>query len=626
MVRELIKRDLGKGIVNIPFDAEKIPANAAQDSLGWISTNSQIELTRGKSEIGSAFVGSNPQTVGHGYGITVTGTYVQYRKVGTVIQYYNGSAWSTVIGGLTPLAEYTFSRYRSAAGSFLYITGVDGIFKINMAFPASYISMYDAAKNFKGKSAIFNSRMFLWDRSLDKTGVYVSHIDAQDSTVYTEVTGEVIAAAFSGTLAFKGSTKRNCFAVVMHVGAETLVDDGTGNLISQSSGVSRGTINYVTGEWTCYYDYGGTVDYFWEDSNVKGITDFTFSATRTAGEGNVYRQDEGGDAIQNIEIYEGKYYSFKKNSVYELAISTTSPYIDLAATNLIFRKNTGISYWRSSIATNLGIIYMDSSNPLRPALTILEKNLNGDNLMPRTLANHFDFSEYIWDKCSIALCGDYIVFSGRTMSSSTNNYMFLYNISKDTVDVLPFASNTIINLGGILYIGDPLTGSTYKILNGFTDAGSAISNNWISNDELFGSETLKKVKKIKLKGLIQPNQKIEIYSSYDGAAYVLIGTILGNGTYVDATAISSITDTGIGPVMIGDPTGSHTNVYQYVAEIKLPSMGKFRKMKTKLTCTGTGYASVEMLDYYGILYYGQKLPSKYRSKQNVSTSGLLTDQ
>lgn len=58
--------------------------------------------------------------------------------------------------------------------------------------------MYDSTKNFKGKSLISTGRMIMWDVkagtvNFDKTGLYGSRIDAQNSTVYTTVTGEALA-------------------------------------------------------------------------------------------------------------------------------------------------------------------------------------------------------------------------------------------------------------------------------------------------------------------------------------------------------------------------------------------------------------------------------------------------
>ena len=58
----------------------------------------------------------------------------------------------------------------------------------------------------------------LWNRKEDKTGLYGSYIDKQNSTVYTAVSNEVIGAlgtkTYTGTLAFKaGGSARNCFGL-----------------------------------------------------------------------------------------------------------------------------------------------------------------------------------------------------------------------------------------------------------------------------------------------------------------------------------------------------------------------------------------------------------------------------
>lgn len=703
MAREVINKDLGKGIVNIPSDPELIPQQAAQDSLGYISLDGQIELCKGRQLVGANET-ANGYVKGEIFGYKADGTAVHFRKVNTKIQYFNGSTWADTITGLTSSAEYTFSRYQSVAGTFIYATGVDGIFKIHVANPGSYVAMYDAGKNFKGKSMIGTSRMFMWDLPTDKTGLYLSYIDLQDSSVYTTVTGESTAAATSGTLAFKsptftvtiaspgvftsnghgftaGSTvvfattgalptgltagttyyvissgltanafqvsatlggaaintsgsqsgthtivdsRRTCFAVVITITAtgQVFTDDRSGNLVGSLGGT--GTINYTTGAWTLSTSSAGTAAYSWEMTNNKGVTDFTYSATRTAGQGNVFRQDEGGDAIQFVEIFDGKYYSMKNRSVYELDISSQAPYADLSATNLIFRRDIGLPYWRASVATGRGIIFMNTSNLDKPQLTILQKNINGDNLEPFTLANHFDFSNYVWDMCEMDTFGEFIIFSGRTSSSAINNKLFLYNIRRDTIDVLPYGAKTIVSNAGLLYIGDVQTDNVYNILSGFDDLDTVIENYWISNDERYQTESLKKVKRLRLKGLITPSQILEVYVSYDNDAYQLVGTIRGDGTYVDTSETYTIGSQGIGTSVIGGETDTIDGSF-YFAELKLSSP-KFRKRSIKLVATGVGYLSVTMLDDFNIHLFQQRLPTKYRTRQNVSLDGTLTDQ
>lgn len=626
MAKEIVVKNLGLGVVTIPADPELIPQQASQDSLGFISTDGQIELCRGRLLVGAEET-ANGFVKGHGFGYRADGTAVQFRKVNTKIQYYNTttSLWVDIITGLTASAEYTFSPHISPAGTFIYATGADGIYKIHVANPGSYTSMYDSAKNFKGKSIIGTtgeaSRMFMWDVTNDKTGLYLSNIDKADSSVYTSVTGEATAAATSGTLAFKaGDAKRTCFLVVITITAtgQVFTDDKNGNLVGSLGGT--GTINYTTGAWTLSTSSAGTAAYFWEMTNNKGVTDFTHSATRLAGEGNIFRQDEGGDPIQTLHVFEGIYFSIKSRSVYSSVIATT----DLSAQNLIFRKDIGLPYWRASVVTGKGIMFMNTSNLLSPQLTILQKNLNGDNLEPATLAKQFDFSNYVWDMCAMATFGEFVVFSGRTPGSQVNNRMFLYNVTRDTVDILPYSAKTIVPNGGLLYIGDTQTDNVYEVLSGFDDDNDVITNYWISNDEKYGAEYLKKLKRLRLKGIITPNQVLEVYMDTDNDGFGLIGTIRGDATYVDTLENYDIGSHGIGTSVIGGET-DYLDGGVYFMEIKVSST-KFRKRTLKLVATGIGYVSVSLLDDFNIKTFPNKLPSKYRQKNNVSLDGTLTDQ
>ena len=173
----------------------------------------------------------NAEAVGAIYGeicgYKINGDKVHWRKAGTKIQYLNGSTWTDVITGLTATADYSFANYSSLAGTFTFAAGIDGIYKMHNAVPGSYNSMYSSSKNFKGKIIIDKGRMLLWDRPEDKTGLYGSYIDTQNSAVYTSVSGEA-TTSLSGTLAFKGGgATRNCFAV-------TITLTGTGEVYTDN--------------------------------------------------------------------------------------------------------------------------------------------------------------------------------------------------------------------------------------------------------------------------------------------------------------------------------------------------------------------------------------------------------
>lgn len=636
MARQILNRELGKGVVTIPYDPELIPAGAAQDSLGFLSFDNEIELCRGRLLVGAEETASG-YVKGHTWAFKGDGTPIQFRKVNTKIQYYNDTTelWVDVITGLTDSAEYSLNPYQSTAGTFVYATGIDGIFKIHTANPTSYITLYSSTDIYRGKSIISNGRMFMWDLPTSKTGLYGSRKDGMElvSGNYTVVTAEVVGSGdgvdttFSGTLAFKaGDAKRNCFVPVFTVtGGEVVRDTGIGTLTGNLG--ATGTINYITGDWAITFVVPPanavnniTCTYQWEMSNNKGVTDFSYSSTRVPLEGFILNQSEGGDFIQTVIPYDGKFYSLKNRTVYELTIDGT----DTTFNNVVFRRNIGLEYWRSAVSTGRGIVFMDTSNLEQPKLTILAKNITGDNLEPQTLCNGFDFSYYRWDACAMDTFGEYIVFSGRSQDSATNNKLFFYNIRKDTVDILPYETKTLAPNAGLLYIGDTITDNVYQILSGFDDDEGTIENYWISKDDTFNTEDLKKVKRFRIKGLITRDQILEIYISYDNDAYTLVGTIRGDGTYVDASETFAIGESGIGLAAIGGDSDI-LDGYNYYAEIKL-STPKFRKRTIKLQATGIGYVSVNLLNDYDVRLFPARLPAKYRQKQNVSVDGTQTDQ
>lgn len=620
---EKITQGLGQWINNI-FNSEQIPPQSAQDSSGWISLDGKIELMRGRLLIGTEET-ANGFVKGHGFGYKADGTTVQFRKINTKIQYYNGSTWADTVTGLTSTAEYTFARYQSLAGTFVYATWADWIYKIHTAFPWAFASMYDSTKNFKGKSIISTGRMIMWDVTAgtaqkDTTGLYGSYIDAQNSGVYTTVSGEA-TTSLTGTLAFKAwDAKRTCFWVIITLTwtGEVYTDNYLGVLTGSLGGT--GTINYITWAYTMSNAWVGTANYLWEMTNNHWVTDFTHSAIRLASEGFVFRQDEGGDAIAVVTVHNGSYYSIKTRSVYQLTIGSD----DTTATNIVFRKDIGVPYWRATVTTGQGVVFMNTANLDKPQLTILTPNQLWDNLIPVTLASQFDFSLYTWSACSMTTFGEFIVFSGMSFGATTNDTLFLYNFRRKTLDVLPYAAKTMQDINGELFIGDTLTDNVYQIFSGFDDDGDTISNYWISWDELFGTQRLKKTKRLRIKWLIQPTQSLQVYVSTDWGGFTLVGTILGNWTYVSLWQSFTIWANGIWDARIGGEA-SDVDWYQYFAELQF-SFGKFRKRTIKLVANGIGYVSCDMYIDEKLQLFENKLPSAFRSKQNVSLDGTLTDQ
>lgn len=567
------------------------------------------------------------------------GDSITFRKAGSSIQYFdeNAEIWIDVVSDLEIENDMSFSPYTSLAGSFVYAAGRDGFWKICTANPGDVSDHYNEAKNFKGKILIDRSRIILWDREKDPTGLYGSKIDPQDSNVYTTVSGETLGALgtkeYHGTLAFKaGSDLRTAFGLVITANyldangdtkEEKFTDDFNGVLKSDQGGT--GLVNYMTGVFELTFHNTTTsipeAEYQYEDAVNGGLADFTKSTPRQAGEGFTFRQDLGGDKIMNVKVQNGKYYSIKERTSYELEISAD----DSSASNLPFREQVGLPFWAATTNATLGIIFMNTANPDKPVLTTLQQVTASSTLEPIIIAPQFDFSKYEWNKCWMETYNEYVIFTGRTKDSDINNRIFLFNTRLNVVDVINYNADTLQTAKGILYGGSSVNQSCSELLSGFDDDGETPINYWVGRSELFQTNNLKKQKRIRFQGNISKEQSVKVSVSYDNGNFQQVGTILGDGSYVDFNTSFAIGTTGIGTAAIG---GESTNglANHYHLEIKFTKAPKFRTRTLKLEALGIGYVSIFKITDYDIWTYRNKLPAKYRLKQNVSLDGESTDQ
>ncbi len=604
-----------KAVHNILND-ELIPQNALQDEKNWLNQEGVLRLANGKIIVGTEGVAGKNRGLHFGY--KTDGTKILFRKYLTKIQYWNAttSLWTDTIISLTLSAEYSFANYSSLAGNFVIASGIDGFYKINTANPADYCSLYvkqttvGSAGNDKGRIIIDKGRLIMWGcADAAKTVIKMSWIDGQDSDVYTVITGEA-TTSLTGTLAFKaGGARRNCFGIALTItgSGEIYTDNKDGTLTGSLGGT--GTINYITGDYTVSNAGVGTVNYLWEDSYAKGIADFSFDiTTRVAGTGNLITQEIGGDAIERIEVgQDGAYYSLKEKSAYRLEISAD----DKTFTNLVYRADMGIPFFRAAISTKKGIVFINTANPDNPELTILQRDVYSGNVEPLVLFPHFDFSNYGYDDCCIDTYGQWIVVSCQSPESDFNDTVLLCDISSQTVDIGFYPARTFVQDSGILYAGSPITDSVYKIFDGFDDEGFVIENFAILKGEIYGVENLKKFRKLKIQGSIEPDQNVEVYTSYDDTDFELIGTIDGHAGYVDAGSPKTIGSNMVGITPIGGDNAA--TVYPYFYELKIATP-KFRKRELKFVATKMGYIDISSILEDDILIFENRIPKRFRVK------------
>lgn len=704
------------GVHNLLQD-ENIPPDAAQDESNWITQDGRLKLSGGRLPIGAE--GAQGSEQGQIFGYKIDGTKIHWRKVGTKIQYFDGVVWQDVVTGLTTTADYKFCNYSSLAGTFTYAFGIDGIYKFHNANPGSYLAMYNSAKNFKGFAFIDKGRTILWNRPEDKTGLYGSKIDPQNSTVYTSNTATNLASGdgstktFTGTLSGGGSPNAfiNFFAFSPYgqiAAAKTItgiskatsaivtatahgyslgdkvvfqsitgmtqlnnviatvngiVDannfalnvDSTGFTAYSSGGTAAkvevftdnylgvltgnlggtGTINYISGAWSVTFNTAPTnvsnniqASYQQENSNVGGVTDFTKSTPRLAGEGFIIPQDEGGDAILNVLIgQDGAYYSLKSQSCYQFTLDDA----DTTPTNIVYRRNIGVPFFRAGVSTNKGIVFINTANQERPELTILQRNPISNFVEPITLFPQFKFANYYYSDCNIDTWERYTIIMCKSKGAISNDTILLCDLAQGSVDIVNYNARTSATDSGNLYIGSSVTQSTYELFNGFDDVGLSVQNYWISQGSLlrpliklrrFIPSALKKVRKLKLRGMIDANQRYSVYADYDDAGFQLIGTIRGDGSYVDYSQPQVVGGHFVGQSQVGGDINS--TVYPYFTELKLKTP-KFRKRTYKIIADGIGYVDIDLISDHNITVFEDRLPKRYRQKQNVSLDGTQND-
>lgn len=625
--------DFQYGTIN-SIEDQSIPDAAASKSLNWATEGTKISLRGGYGRLGMTNNDTGPITglkVAKNVGLNET-TQVVFRKRGIKLEYYDVDTddWVEVGTDIFPEgkenAHVSMENYHSITGSQLHINGPEvGPFKVLVANPDSYVDLYVEARNFKGYIRIKQNRTFLWNRggtTKDTTGLYGSHLDKDEAGDFTQIADEAIGSAgslnYTGTLAFKAIDSRyTCFEVTFTDGTETFIDNLDGTLTGSEGGT--GTINYVTGDYDITFANATTgavtATYRWENSTLAGIVDFSKDTPRTAGQGFIFRQDDGGGKFMDINAIGGTEYCMHETKAWALTLSDD----DTEATNLVYRNRVGIPNFRASVETGDGIYYVDDTDENDPHLRLMSFDQGGSEVIPKSVSKRlklnnerigFSFIGYVFDEAATIEWGDLIVFACRTADSEVNNRVFTYNKQTGAIDEHDYFVTCFDILDGSLIAGDSVSGNVTVLFNGLDDDGSIIANKWEGALSDLTISRLKKQKKIILQGEIGKEQSIKVSCAIDRGSFVEIGTIYGNGSYVDTTNRVIIGTQTIGEGSIGgDSTG--IEAYNYMKEFSMP-IGNFEKIKLKFEALGLGYASISTIVHKDIREKWARVPLKYR--------------
>lgn len=604
-------------------DTKTLKRGVARDSLNWITGDEgdHIELRRGQALLGLTRQSGAGKITGLGVSTRRDGTQVPFYSHGRKVKYYNESTDDTVEVGsnLLPAAadgeDVWFAPYDNLAGSFMYLGSPNSsVYKIPSANPGSAVDQVMTTYRF-GVFKIGQGRSFAGQRKgttgiTDKTSLYLSYIDHALFSAYTQVTAEAVGASgsttYSGTLAAIAAKRTVFLVVIKEASGETLTDDQSGNLVGDQG--STGTINYATGAYSVTFNHvttgAVTTDYYWEDATSAGILDFSFSATRTAGQGNQFLQADGGGALQAILPFVNIEYCFHLLKTWQV----TTALDDTGTTNLNYR-NIGIPYPRAAFSTPDGILLIDNSNPNEPVVRHMEIGANTavTTIVPLSISDALDLSIHSFDYAVTFRWGKYEILCVQEKTNGTantyNSAMYVRNTINKRWDKLDYYVSCLAEYNGTLLAGDPISNNVFTLFSGFDDDGDVIPNHWSDGYLDLGTRKLKRCEKMYVSGLIQKEQRIRVSLSFDGAPFVSMYIITGDGVYVDTGVNTSIGSYTLGSKVVGG--GGEATAHPFGVEFGIFS-DTFQTVSVKFEALGVGYAQINEYIYRVIRDKGRK--------------------
>jgi len=589
-------------------DTKTLKKGVSPDSKNWITHSDHIELRRGYARLGDTNVDGNGKVTGLGIGIKYDGTEIPFYSHGRKLKYYDTTTSGNIEIGTNTLPvgadgdDVWIEPYQALAGSFVYLGSVNSsIYKIPVANPASAVDQLSTSYRFK-VFHIGQNRSFAGQRqgntagNEDKTGLYLSYIDKDELSDFTTVadeaydTGDGTEVTFTHTLtAISGA--RTAMYISVTDSTETFKDDRNGNMVGDLGGT--GTVNYATGAVSVTFvtaptnSQAITTTYYWEDSTATGLLDYSGSLN---GQGKSFRQDDGGGILQAIFNINTIEYCFHLLKTWQF----TATLDDTNSTNLPYR-NVGLPFHRSAFQVPDGIIFADLSRSNEPKFRKMQVQTGTDitTIEPKSISDALDLSGHAFDYCVAFRWGDYEIFCVQEklneVANEFNTVMYIRNVISGAWDRLDYYASCLAEYGGSLLGGDSISNNVYTLFSGFDDDGELIPNYWTSSDLNLDTDHLKSCRRMVFSGLIQRDQDIEISLSYDGADFVKVQTIEGDGDYVSTGQKVSIGSTTIGSKVIGG--GGSTEASPWEIDFPINS-DRFINVQVKIEAIGIGFVQV----------------------------------
>jgi hypothetical protein len=612
-------------------DVTTLKPGVATDAKNWVTGKygDHIELRRGRLLLGQTRQNGAGKITGLGVGIRYDGLPIVRRARGKKVEYYDVASddWieigTDILGAAADGEDVWIEAYTNLAGAHTYFGSPNsGIFKSPEANPGSAVNQN--VNNFRFAHLRFGigraragQRNGIVAGNRDKTGLYLSAIDKALLSGFSQTTGEAygtgdaVTKTFAHMLSAVSGVKTAMYPSVSD-GVETFTDDRNGNMLGSLGGT--GTINYATGAVSVTFNTAPaalaaiTVSYYTEDATSGGPLDFDTSSPG-AGKAKIYRQDDGGGNLMAILNFLNVDYAFHQLKTWALTLALD----DTTSTNLPYRS-IGIPYPRAAAAAPEGILCIDVSNPNDPKVRRLEIGANTTNLtiVPTPISDALDLSVHTFDQAVAFRWGDYeIVICQESLNGTPNTYnsvMYVRNTFSQFWDKLDYGMSCLATMAGALIGGDAISSNVFTLFSGFDDDGSPIDNHWQDGQLNLGTDNLKKANFMRVQGLIQKDQMIDVSLVLDDGPPVLVFTIEGDGTYVDEGINTPIGDYTIGSKVIGGGGAATAHPFDVTFPIHTDI---FQRISARFEAVNIGHAAINSYKYSDIRDKGRRsLPTK----------------
>ena len=307
---------------------------------------------------------------------------------------------------------------------------------------------------------------------------------------------------------------------------EIFEDDSNGNLKSNLG--SAGTVNYISGAFTI-----NTQTAVPNGLNIDSICFSGVPGILTFAPGS---WTQFGGVLEAIKFFNSQLYEFHTINTWLLNLGYSSQ-SQTTGTQQQYRQNMGAPFFRAAYEKGDGILFLDDTDQNNPHFRELSISNFNNAVEPDSLSDDLDLSQNDFSQCVVNSVGNYDFLACKSLvngvAKSYNDTTYVRNNISGFWDKTDLRIVVMDTYNGSIIAGDTISQNVYVLFSGVDDDGAPINAYWTSGQMNLGSMGLKQFGLFHVDGFIGPSQVFNIYAQYDTGNYVLIGSVYGNGKYVD---------------------------------------------------------------------------------------------